>query len=97
MAHKKKKTYIVTVNPLRVLCRGVLYSSSRIGALRRNTPDLISAIIISLDAFARIEQTFHLREKQMHNAEIYTGVEPNNRQLNSSDLERGKIYSNGNN
>ena len=97
MAHTKIKTFIVTVNPLRVLFRGAFYSSSRIGAPSRNNTDPISATMISLDSFAGTERTFRVRESKMHNAEIYTGVEPNNRQFNISDLERGKSYSNGTN
>ena len=53
--------------------------------------------MISLDSFAGTEWTLRVRENKMHNAEIYTGVEPNNIQFNISDLERGKSYSNGNN
>jgi hypothetical protein len=84
LAHTKIKTLIVTVNPLRMLCRGAFYSSSRIGALCRNNTDQISAIRMSLDSFALTEQTFRVREKKMHNAEIYTGAEPNTLSSKSS-------------
>lgn len=82
LAHTKIKTFIVTVNPLRMLCRGAFYSSSRLGALCRNN---------SFDSFSGTERTFRVRENKLYNAEIYTGIEPNNRQFNSSDLERGKV------
>jgi hypothetical protein len=55
---------MVTVNPLRVLCRGSFYSTSRIGALSRNNIDLISATMISLDSFAGTERTFRIHEKK---------------------------------